>query len=134
MKFWKSFVEGERHHFSTVLIGQDITPRFIEQFKNEFGVIKQKRISYLKDEDTYKLIEEPILLSDKKESRYRSLAMNRIFDLTGGSPFYIQIFCDRLVNYMNRRKAMYITEADVENIKEELIAVLIHLPMIDLTI
>ena len=35
------------------------------------------------------------------ESRYRGNAVQRILELTGQSPYYIQLFCQRLVEYMN---------------------------------
>ena len=55
------------------------------------------------------------------ESRYRERAKDRIIDLTAGNPFYIQILCNRLVEYMNRKRASLVTEADVEQVMEELI-------------
>ena len=73
--------------------------------------------------DAEKLIDEPIRIGGRNgESRYREQAVKRILALTAGSPFYIQIFCNRLVEYMNRQKAIYITEANVENVKDELIS------------
>jgi hypothetical protein len=44
-----------------------------------------------------------------------------MIELTAGSPFYIQIFCNRLVEYMNRRSATYVTDADIERIADDLI-------------
>ena len=61
------------------------------------------------------------LAEDKDDSRYREQAIDRILNLTAGSPFYIQIICNRLVEYMNVKHAGLVTEADVEQIKNELI-------------
>jgi hypothetical protein len=76
----------------------------------------------LKREDAIRLIDEPIRIGGRDgESRYREKAIDRIIGLTASSPFYIQILCNRLVEYMNRKRASLITEADVEQVKDELI-------------
>lgn len=120
MKNWKALLQ--KNYFSAVLAGQDVMPKFKQKFPNEFGTSQDERISYLMPEDAIRLIDEPIRIKGKKdESRYREQAIQRILELTAGSPFYIQIFCNRLVDYMNRNKAIYVTEADVEYITHELI-------------
>lgn len=120
MKNWKALLQA--NFFSAVLVGQDVMPRFKHRFPNEFGTTQDERVSYLKYEDAVHLIDEPIRIGGKNgESRYREKAIDRIVDLTAGSPFYIQIICSRLVEYMNRKRARLVTEADVEQVKSELI-------------
>jgi tetratricopeptide (TPR) repeat protein len=120
MKNWKALLQ--ENYFSVVLAGQDVMPKFKQRFPNEFGTTQDERVSYLKREDAIKLIDEPIRIGGRNgESRYRERAIERILELTAGSPFYIQIICDRLVRYMNRKRASLITEADVEQVKNELI-------------
>jgi len=120
MKNWKALLQ--ENYFSAVLAGQDVMPKFKQKFPNEFGTTQDERVSYLRREDAIKLIDEPIRIGGKKgESRYRERAIERILDLTAGSPFYIQIICNRLVEYMNRKRAMLVTEADVEYVKNELV-------------
>lgn len=120
MKNWKALLQ--ENYFSAVLVGQDVMPKFKQRFPNEFGTTQDERVSYLKREDAVKLIDEPIRIKDRQgESRYRERAIERILELTAGSPFYIQIICNRLVEYMNRKRAGLITEADVEQVKQELI-------------
>ncbi|MCL0070615.1 tetratricopeptide repeat protein [Dehalococcoidia bacterium] len=120
MKNWKALLQ--ENYFSAVLAGQDVMPKFKERFPNEFGTTQDERVTYLKPEDAIKLIDEPIRLGGRRgESRYRERAIERILELTSGSPFYIQIFCNRLVEYMNRKHARLVTEADVEQVKNELI-------------
>ena len=120
MKNWKALLQ--ENYFSVVLAGQDVMPKFKQRFPNEFGTTQDERVSYLKREDAVRLIDEPIRIGGRDgESRYRERAIDRIIELTAGSPFYIQIICDRLVRYMNRKRASLITEADVEQVKNELI-------------
>jgi hypothetical protein len=96
-------------------------------FPNEFGVTQDERVSYLKTEDAIKLIEVPIhikgqeLGASESKSRYREKAVDSIVNLTAGSPYYIQIICNRLVEYMNRKAIRLVTEANVKDIKDELI-------------
>ncbi len=119
MKLWRGLLD--KKYFSTVLIGQDFTPRFIEHFKNEFGVVKQERISYLDEENAKDLMISPIRIPGNGENRFQGAALERLYELTAGSAFYIQIFCDRLVHYLKRKKAVFITETDIEAVKDGLI-------------
>jgi len=119
MKNWKAILQ--HNFFNAVLVGQDVMPKFKERFPNEFGTTQDEAVSYLRREDAIKLIEDPIRFGDGKESRYREKAIELILDLTAGSPFYIQIICNRLVQYMNRKRSRLVTDADVEQIKNELI-------------
>jgi len=118
MKNWKALLQN--NFFNAVLVGQDVMPKFKDQFPNEFGTTQDEQVSYLRREDAIRLVEEPIRLEDGS-SRYREKAIERILDLTAGSPFYIQIICNRLVQYMNRKRVRLVTDADVEQIKAELI-------------
>lgn len=120
MKNWKALLQ--ENYFSVVLAGQDVMPKFKQRFPNEFGTTQDERVSYLKRADAEKLIDEPIRIGGRQgESRYREKAIDLIVDLTAGSPFYIQIMCDRLVKYMNEKHARLVTEADVEQVRNELV-------------
>ena len=120
MQNWKALLQA--NYFSAVLVGQDVMPKFKLRFPNEFGTTQDERVTYLKEEDARRLIDEPIRIGGRQGgSRYREQAIERILGLTGGSPFYIQIICNRLVDYMNVKHAGLVTEADVEQVKNELI-------------
>jgi len=120
MRNWKALLQ--ENYFSAVLVGQDVMPKFKQRFPNEFGTTQDERVSYLKRDDAIKLIDEPIRVGGRQgDSRFRERAIERILDLTAGSPFYVQILCNRLVEYMNRKRARLVTEADVEQVKDELV-------------
>lgn len=120
MKNWKALMQA--NYFNAVLVGQDVMERFIETFQNEFGIAQRERVTYLDEADARKLIVEPILIDGPEgESRYREpRAIERILELTAGSPFYIQMFCNRLVEHMNQKRAIYVTYSYVEHVRNEL--------------
>jgi len=121
MKNWKALLQD--NFFNAVMVGQDVMPKFKQRFPNEFGTTQDERVTYLRKEDANRLIDEPIRIGGRLgESRYRERAIEQILKLTAGSPFYIQILCNRLVEYMNRKRASLVTEADVEQVKDELIS------------
>jgi tetratricopeptide (TPR) repeat protein len=120
MKNWKAFLQ--ENLFDAILAGQDVMPKFKQRFPNEFGTTQDERVTYLKKSYAESLIDEPIKIGGKKgESRLKQKAIERIYELTAGSPYYIQMIGNRLVEYMNRNYSKYATEADIEFIKNELI-------------
>ena len=121
MQNWKALLQA--NYFSAVLVGQDVMPKFKAAFPNEFGTTQDERITYLAEPYAKQLIEDPIRIGGEKgKSRYREQAIERILELTEGSPFYIQMLCNRLVEYMNVKHAELVTEADVEQVKNDLIS------------
>ena len=120
MRSWKTLLQA--NHFSAVFVGQAVMQKFKNRYPNEFGTMQETRVTYLAREDAKGLIDEPILIGGRGgTSRYLEGAIDRIIDLTAGSPFYIQIICNRLVDYMNDRKTKFVTQADVEYVKDGLI-------------
>jgi Tfp pilus assembly protein PilF len=123
MKYWKSLIE--QSNFSAVLVGQDTMPYFIDSFRNEFQLGLRKRISYLEETDALHLIEEPIMIRNAQgevcESRYKSEAAQRVFEYTFGSPFFTHTFCNELVQYMHERRAAYVSDVDIDRVKELLV-------------
>ena len=122
MKQWKAVTQNERAQFSVVLVGQDVVPSFKKEdyARNAFGVIQDIRLTYLQDGPARNLIEKPIL-DENGESRYIVNAISRIIEYTSRNPYYIQIFCSRLVDYMNSNKSINVTEADVNEIADSFI-------------
>lgn len=122
MKQWKAITQNENAKFSVVLVGQDVVPSFKKEdyAKNAFGVIEDIRLTYLDIEDARNLIEEPIL-NKNGESRFIGRAVDTIIDYTSRNPYYIQIFCARLVDYMNSKKILRVTEADIKEVAETFI-------------
>ena len=117
MKQWKAVTQNDKTQFSVVLVGQDVVPSFKKEdyARNAFGVIQDIRLTYLQEEPARELIEKPIL-DENGESRYIGNAVSKIIEYTSRNPYYIQIFCARLVDYMNRNKSIKVTEADINDV------------------
>lgn len=117
MKQWKAVTQNDSVKFSVVLVGQDVVPSFKkeEYARNAFGVITDIRLTYLDEKDARRLVTEPIL-DEKNESRFIGNAVDTIIDYTSCNPYYINIFCARLVEYMNSKKIIKVTEADVKDV------------------
>lgn len=118
MRQWKALMESKL--VNTVVVGQDSMPRFMAAFPNEFGVTKCERLSYLSHGEARDLATLPILLNGS--SRYRGRSVGRLLELTGCSPWYLQIMCDNLVNHLNREHAPLVTESDIEAIARALVS------------
>lgn len=114
MKTWKSLLE--KGFFSAILVGQDVMPKFKAKFPNEFGVTEDRRLTYLDPQDAEQLITKPIWDSINNRSRFIGKAIDRILDYTSSNPYYIQIFCSRLVDFMNDSKHIVVTEADINEV------------------
>jgi hypothetical protein len=82
-----------------------------------FNIALFYRIGFLKKEQVYKLIREPVsaFLS------YDDLAVKSIFRLTGGQPYFLQLTCHCLVNHMNEKRRNLATARDVEEVVDRVI-------------
>lgn len=122
MKQWKSIIQDPKSSFSAVLVGQDVVPYFAneEYAKNAFQIIDKKRLTYLKETDALRLIIEPIR-DEEGNSRYAQGAAELILNYTACNPYYIQMLCSYLVDYMHEKKAIKVTTADVSEVAERLV-------------
>lgn len=122
MKQWKAVTQNDRAQFSVVLVGQDVVPTFKKEdyARNAFGVIQDIRLTYLQEAPARDLIEKPIL-DENGNSRYIGNAVTKIIEYTSRNPYYIQIFCARLVDYMNSNRSITVTEADVTEVAKSFV-------------
>ena len=119
MQTWKAFLDAG--YFRAVVVGVDWMSKFVDLYRAEFSTTHVERVSYLNTDDARRLIDEPVRIGGAHgASRYRGRAIERILELTAGHPFYINIVCDHLIEYMNHRRTSLVTEADIENVKDEL--------------
>lgn len=119
LRQWKALLESRA--FSTVVVGQDTMPYFMQMFPNEFSMMRPIRLSYLSENETKELADRPILKPDRT-SRYSGFALENIFEYTAGHPYFTQVLCDRIVDLANEKARPEITEMDVDEAAESLMA------------
>lgn len=116
---WKALLQANPQPlFSAVLVAQDYYPKFKRLDSNAFQTMESTRVSHLLLEEARELIEEPIKIEGTGESRYANGegGIERIYQLTAGNPYYIQILCSHLVTYINKERVMKITAAHVNRV------------------
>jgi hypothetical protein len=119
MKLLKSLIE--QGYFSCVICGLTEMYDAVKRFANQLAVSQPRQVDYLLQPAAFELIDDPIKI-ETGESRFSSPhVIEEIFELTAGSPFYIQMFCHRLVEYMNRMQIGRVTAADIDEVTKSLI-------------
>lgn len=111
----------EARLFSALLVGQDTMPRFLESYPNEFSVMTTRRLDYLNLEETQALADVPVR-TPQNASRYTGYALSTIASYTDGHPFFTQILCDRIIEFVNSKRRSNITQSDVEEAVESLLS------------
>lgn len=124
---WRALVQD--NGFVNIVVGQDFMDKFTtdeditsQNFGgavNGLGTMNKKRLSYLEQESAREMIEEPVKFPDGS-TRYRGLlgeeAILRIYELTGGSAFYLMKFCNALVDYMMDHGESFVSKGLVETV------------------
>ena len=122
MKQWKAFTQHPDCNFSVVLVGQDVTPAFMNEpyAANAFRIIEGRRLTYLPLNDARDLVEEPMTKACGEKSPYIGKAVERIIDYTSRNPYYIQLMCTKLVQYINKHQLKKVTEADIDDLADQM--------------
>ncbi len=124
---WRAMIQ--ENAFVNIIVGQDFMDKFTtdEEVANQnyggavngLGTLGKKRLSYLTKENAKHMIEDPVRYSDGS-SRFRGqlgdAAIDRIYDLTGGSAFYLMKFCNALVDYMMKNQITLIPRSLVDTV------------------
>ncbi|MCB0282289.1 MAG: AAA family ATPase [Calditrichae bacterium] len=76
-----------------------------------------RNVSYLSRDDTLRLIQEPV----KEYIEFDVVVLNIIYRLTSGQPFYTQVVCQNIVDYVNQKKQTNIQEEDLDIIVSEIL-------------
>ena len=75
-----------------------------------FNIAIYKRVSFLSEAETKELITEPV---KNYNMVFDPLALEKIYRLTHGHPYFTQLLCHALVNLHNSEKKNYITVQEV---------------------
>ncbi len=78
-----------------------------------FNIATYKKISFLAKEEVNRLITTPVAAYGLE---YDPLAVRRIYEVTAGQPYFVQLVCHELVAYHNETERNYLTTYDVETV------------------
>lgn len=81
----------------------------LERLEREI-VSKRVRMSLLSLDEVRRLLVNPV------DFEYDDLAIYRVWRLTGGHPFFVQVLASFLVEYRNEESLKYLTDRDVEEV------------------
>ena len=84
-----------------------------------FNISLYRHVGFLERGEAERLIQEPVA---PYGMRYDDLALEKIWRVTAGHPYFLQLLCHSLVNRHNRSGSGYITVADVNAALEEILA------------
>ncbi len=84
-----------------------------------FNISLYRSIGLLGKEDALYLIQEPVL---EYGLRYDDLALDKIWRITAGHPYFLQLLCHSVVNWHNRSERGYVTISDVNAALDEILA------------
>ncbi len=83
-----------------------------------FNISLYRHIGFLSREEAMRLIQEPVA---EYGMRCDDLALDKIWRVTAGHPYFLQLICHSLVNRHNRQRRSYVTVADVNASVEEIL-------------
>ena len=119
LQAWKSMIDDNL--FSAVVVGQDVMRNFMDEYANELASSKSYQLDYLSNEDSSRLIDEPMKIGGKDGlSRLKGRVKERVFELTAGNPYYVQIVGHRLFDVMKRERLRDSSTVELSEVVEQL--------------
>jgi hypothetical protein len=95
----------------------NLEDRKVEVWKSLLGKSIYRKISYLSEKDTKRLITEPL----KEWISWPAEVAASIYRLTGGQPFYTQVVCQNMVDLMIEEGRADPSPADLERIVRDIV-------------
>lgn len=117
MRRWIALIETPDVNLQTIVAAQDTLPHFMNESyaSNYFNKFSKEPLSYLSREEAIQLISDPI-----KKVVFLNHAEELIYEYTSGSAFFTQIFCSRLVDYLNFKKTRIVGKEEIEIVADRL--------------
>jgi hypothetical protein len=84
-----------------------------------FNISLYRHVAYLDQPQALKLIQEPVA---SYGMCYDDLALDKMWRVTAGHPYFLQLLCHSLVNRHNKTERSYVTVADVNAALEDILA------------
>ena len=117
MRRWIALIEMPGINLQAIVAAQDTFPHFMKESyaSNYFNKFSKEPLSYLTKEETLQLIKDPI-----KDVVFHNHSDEYIYDYTSGSPYFTQIFCTKLVDYLNSKKTNVVGKEEIEIVTKRL--------------
>lgn len=117
MRRWIALIEMPGINLQAIVAAQDTLPHFMNESyaSNCFNKFSKEPLSYLNKEEALQLIKNPI-----KDVTFHNHSDELIYGYTSGSAFFTQIFCTKLVDYLNSEKSNVVGKEEVEIVAERL--------------
>lgn len=117
MRRWIALIETPGINLQTIVAAQDTLPHFMNESyaSNCFNKFSKEPLSYLSKEEALQLIKNPI-----KDVTFHNHSDELIYGYTSGSAFFTQIFCTRLVDYLNSERSNVVGKEEIEIVAERL--------------
>ena len=116
MRRWIALIETPGINLQTIVAAQDTLPHFMNESyaSNCFNKFSKEPLSYLSKDEALQLIKNPI-----KDIKFHNHSEELIYEYTSGSAFFTQIFCMRLVDYLNsEKKSTVVGKDEIETVAE----------------
>ncbi|MCP4538629.1 MAG: GAF domain-containing protein [Chloroflexi bacterium] len=84
-----------------------------------FNISLYRQIAYLEQPEAARLIQEPVV---EYGMRYDDLALDKMWQVSAGHPYFLQLLCHSLVNRHNKTERGYVTVADVNAALDDILA------------
>jgi ABC-type cobalamin/Fe3+-siderophores transport system ATPase subunit len=84
-----------------------------------FNISLYQRVGYLSQKDAMHLVQQPV---EAYGMLYDDLALDKIWRVTAGHPYFLQLICHSLVNRHNKTQRNYVTVADVNAALDEILS------------
>jgi len=84
-----------------------------------FNISLYRHIAFLDQVEAARLMQDPVAAFGM---RYDDLALDKVWRVTAGHPYFLQLLCHSLVNRHNRTLRSYVTVADVNAALDEILA------------
>ncbi len=84
-----------------------------------FNISLYRHVAFLGPAEAARLIQEPVAPFGMK---YDDLALDKMWRVSAGHPYFLQLLCHSLVNQHNRTQRNYVTVADVNAALEDILA------------
>ncbi len=84
-----------------------------------FNISLYKHVGFLEYAEALRLIQEPVAAYGM---RYDDLALHKMWQITAGHPYFLQLLCHSVVNQHNRAGRSYVTISDVNVALDDILA------------